>query len=213
MNGYNLIAPYYQFFVKLVFGNLLFKAQTHFLTKDVNPAHILIVGGGSGQLLTFCLIRYPSAQITYVESSKKMIELSKRKTSELDKIRVNFQCQSILDWNDEVEYEIVLLPFVLDLFSNKDCHKLLIKLKAKIRSESRIIVADFFNSNSIFQKALIMFMYVLFRSICASDRTTLPNYQLLFKKSNLIIEKEKKHGKAGYKDLVVSYQLAPCKTM
>ena len=75
MTGYDYIAPFYQFFSKLVFGDLLFEAQTLFLTKDLTPNKILIVGGGTGELLSFCLNQYPAVRITYVESSKKMTSL------------------------------------------------------------------------------------------------------------------------------------------
>lgn len=210
MNGYNLIAPFYQFFVKLVFGNLLFKAQTHFLTKYLNPAQILIVGGGTGELLAFCLKQYPTVRITYVESSSKMIKLSEKRISKQDKTRVEFQCKSIFDWDSEQQFDLVLLPFVLDLFSEINCHALLLKTKAILHKEGRLIVADFSNNPAKFQKALVGLMYLLFNSVGATERSKLPEFYALFAAEQLNICKEKKLGLGPYQDLVLTFQLTLC---
>ncbi|MAZ35865.1 class I SAM-dependent methyltransferase [Salibacteraceae bacterium] len=208
MTGYDYIAPFYQFFSKLVFGDLLFEAQTLFLTKDLTPNKILIVGGGTGELLSFCLNQYPAVRITYVESSKKMIELSKKKISRVDNARVDFQCKSIFDWESKMKFDAVLLPFVLDLFSELNCQKLIAKTKYQLESEGRLVVADFSNNTSSFQNLLIGFMYKCFDSINAVERNSLPDYESIFRMHNLKIEKDKKLGKKLYKDLLVAYQLA-----
>jgi len=210
MNGYNLIAPYYLFFVKLVFGDLLFKAQTHFLTKNPDPAQILIVGGGSGELLSFCLNQYPKTRITYVESSSKMIELSEKRVSIQDQARVDFQCKSIFEWDTNKKFDLVALPFILDLFSDVNCHKFLLKTKSILREEGSMVVTDFSNNSSKFQKALINFMYLLFNSVGATERASLPEFYSLFASEKLSIIKKRKLGKRYYKDLVLTLQLTPC---
>ena len=207
MNGYNLIAPYYLFFVKLVFGDLLFKAQTHFLTKDLDNQQILIVGGGRGELLSFCLSQYPTTRITYVESSSKMIELSEKRVSIQDQTRVDFQCKSIFEWDTSLTFDLVLLPFVLDLFSEINCLALLRKTKAILHEEGSLIVTDFSKNPAKFQKALVGFMYLLFNSVGATERSKLPEFYALFAAEQLSIFKEKKLGLGPYQDLVLTFQL------
>jgi tRNA (cmo5U34)-methyltransferase len=210
MNGYNLIARYYLFFVKLVFGDLLFKVQTHFLTKDIDPQQILIVGGGRGELLSFCLNQYPTTRITYVDSSSKMIELSEKRVSIQDQKRIDFQCKSIFEWDTNQTFDLVLLPFVLDLFSEIKCHALLRKTKAILHKEGSLIVADFSKNPAKFQKALVGLMYLLFNSVGATERSTLPEFYALFAAEQLSIIKEKKLGLGLYQDLVLTFQLTLC---
>jgi ubiquinone/menaquinone biosynthesis C-methylase UbiE len=210
MNGYNLIAPYYLFFVKLVFGDLLFKAQTHFLTKDLDNQQILIVGGGRGELLSFCLSQYPTTRITYVESSSKMIELSEKRVSIQDQTRVDFQCKSIFEWDTSLTFDLVLLPFVLDLFSEINCLALLRKTKAILHEEGSLIVTDFSKNPAKFQKALVGLMYLLFNSVGATERSKLPEFYALFAAEQLSIFKEKKLGLGPYQDLVLTFQLTLC---
>lgn len=210
MNGYNLIAPYYLFFVKLVFGDLLFKAQTHFLTKKLDPAQILIVGGGSGELLSFCLNQYPTTRITYVESSSKMIELSEKRVSTQDQKRVDFKCKSIFEWDTNQKFDLVVLPFILDLFSEINCHNLLHKTKSILQKKGFIMITDFSNNSSKFQKALINFMYLIFNSVGATERASLPEFYSLFASEKLSIIKKRKLGKKYYKGLVLTLQLTPC---
>ena len=210
MNGYNLIAPYYLFFVKLVFGDLLYKAQTHFLTKDLDNQQILIVGGGRGELLSFCLSQYPTTRITYVESSSKMIELSEKRVSIQDQTRVDFQCKSIFEWDTSLTFDLVLLPFVLDLFSEINCLALLRKTKAILHEEGSLIVTDFSKNPAKFQKALVGLMYLLFNSVGATERSKLPEFYALFAAEQLSIFKEKKLGLGPYQDLVLTFQLTLC---
>tara|TARA_B110000090_G_scaffold158143_1_gene174038 strand:- start:41 stop:673 length:633 start_codon:yes stop_codon:yes gene_type:complete len=210
MNGYNFIAPYYLFFVKLVFGDLLFKAQTHFLTKDLDNQQILIVGGGRGELLSFCLSQYPTTRITYVESSSKMIELSEKRVSIQDQTRVDFQCKSIFEWDTSLTFDLVLLPFVLDLFSEINCLALLRKTKAILHEEGSLIVTDFSKNPAKFQKALVGLMYLLFNSVGATERSKLPEFYALFAAEQLSIFKEKKLGLGPYQDLVLTFQLTLC---
>jgi ubiquinone/menaquinone biosynthesis C-methylase UbiE len=212
MTGYNLIAPFYQFFVKLVFGDLLFKAQTHFLTNDLSPAQILIVGGGTGEILSFCLTQYPKAQITYIESSKKMIEISKKKIPEKNADRVNFQCKNILEWNSNLRFDLVLLPFVLDLFNDQHGMQLLSSLKDLGSDKCQLLVTDFSRTSSTFQKALVKLMYFLFNSVNASERSSLPDFNTLFRENFWVIETQHRHGKKIYLNLVTSYQLVLCNT-
>ena len=210
MNGYNLIAPYYLFFVKLVFGDLLFKAQTHFLTKDLDNQQILIVGGGRGELLSFCLSQYQTTRITYVESSSKMIELSEKRVSIQDQTRVDFQCKSIFEWDTSLTFDLVLLPFVLDLFSEINCLALLRRTKAILHEEGSLIVTDFSKNPAKFQKALVGLMYLLFNSVGATERSKLPEFYALFAAEQLSIFKEKKLGLGPYQDLVLTFQLTLC---
>ena len=210
MNGYNFIAPYYLFFVKLVFGDLLFKAQTHFLTKDLDNQQILIVGGGRGELLSFCLSQYPTTRITYVDSSSKMIELSEKRVSIQDQTRVDFQCKSIFEWDTSLTFDLVLLPFVLDLFSEINCLALLRKTKAILHEEGSLIVTDFSKNPAKFQKALVGLMYLLFNSVGATERSKLPEFYALFAAEQLSIFKEKKLGLGPYQDLVLTFQLTLC---
>ncbi len=215
-NGYNLLAPYYQFLVKLVYGDLLFTAQTYYLKRlsstDRHPKIILIIGGGTGQLLLFCLKKFPDARICCVELSEGMVKITKTKLNLNDTARIDFYIEDILTWSSSIKFDFVLIPFVLDLLIEKD-RKHLLKIASKNLSASgKILVTDFRKGNGIFQSLLIGFMYWSFRILNATQNNSLPEYEALFASTQLSIEREKRFGKRLLNELVVSYELTPCNT-
>ena len=139
-----------------------------------------------------------------------MIELSEKRVSIQDQTRVDFQCKSIFEWDTSLTFDLVLLPFVLDLFSEINCLALLRKTKAILHEEGSLIVTDFSKNPAKFQKALVGLMYLLFNSVGATERSKLPEFYALFAAEQLSIFKEKKLGLGPYQDLVLTFQLTLC---
>ena len=94
-NYYN-VAPFYDLLSHLVFGNSISQALLFLVTAIPANSSVLIIGGGTGQILEEISKKYISGlQITYVEISKKMISLSKKRSTGNN--LVVFINQSILD--------------------------------------------------------------------------------------------------------------------
>ena len=89
-NNYNLLAPYYDFLARSIFGKSILNAKHHFLHVVPCGAKILIAGGGTGQILPTILALDPQNHVVYLEKSSKMISISSKRLDKSMKSRVNF---------------------------------------------------------------------------------------------------------------------------
>jgi tRNA (cmo5U34)-methyltransferase len=90
VNDFNGIASVYDALASMVFGKNLIKSQHHFLHVIPDYATVLIVGGGSGELLQTLLQQKPKCQVVYVDASERMIELARQRVQ--NAARVTFLC-------------------------------------------------------------------------------------------------------------------------
>jgi tRNA (cmo5U34)-methyltransferase len=77
--SFNTIAPFYDFLVRLVFQQRLQEAQESLLVQIPEKGRVLILGGGTGWVLTRLLELKPEVSIVYVEVSEKMLALSQQR--------------------------------------------------------------------------------------------------------------------------------------
>lgn len=137
VNDFDRIAPLYDHLVCLTFGKSLMKCQTVHLNRLDKRSNILVLGGGSGNILPHLPI---GASITYIDKSEKMIELAKgRKTDGY----IEFLAIDFLDFNSSKNYDAIICPFFLDCFDRETLQAVLIKIKALFKSGGHLIVADF----------------------------------------------------------------------
>ena len=78
-SNFNFIAPFYNFLQRLIFGNHLQKAQSFFLNEIKPSSTVLIIGGGSGEIISSIFQVSIPEKVVFVEQSSKMIELAKPK--------------------------------------------------------------------------------------------------------------------------------------
>lgn len=198
MNNFNLIAPIYDKLVTLIFGQTLQKAQNVFLSQIPNNAKVLILGGGSGQILVPILKNKPKTKIIYQEASSKMIALSQnrlRKEFPQHYQQVNFihssDCSKLpLNQND-----VVITPFVLDVFNEDEIKLVFQYLNLTLKKKGKWIWTDFYlPSGSMRPLAIILIqsMYLFFRLVSNISAKKLPDveryfhqydYQLLLKRA------------------------------
>src|SRR5688572_7103812 len=76
-NNFDLIANVYDQLARLIFGKELLKAQCYFLNKVSPDADVLILGGGSGELLNILIRQNPTCRIWYIDASFEMIASAK----------------------------------------------------------------------------------------------------------------------------------------
>ncbi|NJM24788.1 MAG: hypothetical protein HC859_03975 [Bacteroidia bacterium] len=73
-NGFDILAPHYDWMAALVYGSSIRKAQLCFAGHIPDGASVLILGGGTGWYLRALMKRRPTCKVHYVEASKKMID-------------------------------------------------------------------------------------------------------------------------------------------
>ena len=89
-DGFDRIAPYYDALKRLVFGNAIHRSQAHFLQRLPQGCRLLIIGGGSGEVLSLLQNVNPLCRIWYVEASSKMLSLASSRVLPEAKHLVNF---------------------------------------------------------------------------------------------------------------------------
>jgi ubiquinone/menaquinone biosynthesis C-methylase UbiE len=113
--GFDRLAPVYTLLTKIVFGGRVQRAQLHFLTQITRNDHVLILGGGSGDLLKALLEKNPGLIVDYIDISPRMLNLARKKINKTS--NVNFiECteRNI----PETAYSLAITNFYLDLFTD-----------------------------------------------------------------------------------------------
>lgn len=155
MNNFNLIASVYDSLAKLVFGKSLLDSQTYFLPKIKESDSVLILGGGTGKLLK----HLPQCkQVHFVELSSRMLARAKNRDC---KTSVDFIQADFLNQDFSLIYDVIICPFFLDCFDEKNMWKSLIKIKSLLNPEAILLVSDFQKTRR--NGFLLKFMHLFFR--------------------------------------------------
>ncbi|MDA9563897.1 class I SAM-dependent methyltransferase [Flavobacteriales bacterium] len=179
--GFNLIAPYYDFFVALFFQKRIQHCQNYFLNTIEDAQSVLIFGGGTGDILLSCLEVNPGASYHYIDISERMIELTKQK---VNSTQINFITGSIRDI-PKGNFEVIITPFVLDCFTNASLKTEVIpQLKAHMASKGKWIFSDFSYrqapSKRFVSKLIIRSLYFVFNLLCGLGVKKLPHFNACF---------------------------------
>jgi tRNA (cmo5U34)-methyltransferase len=170
--GFNRLAPFYALLTRIVFGKTLRHAQEHFLVSIHPGDHVLILGGGSGELLKSLLKQRPKVAIDYIDISEKMIQLAREKTQSPS--NVNF----IIGTEQNIpnrEYTVVITNFYLDVFSDATMKTVIEKIKSELQPDAHWLVTDFVNEKWWHQMMLGV-MYLFFRITTHIEATRLPHW-------------------------------------
>ncbi len=151
--NFDLVAPYYDFLVRIIFGKTLWSAQQIHLDKIKRKDRVLILGGGTGRILKWLP---ENCKITYLDMSERMIKRAKRNG------KAKFITTNFLSFNVDEEFDWILCPFFLDCFPEKELKAVLKKIHGLLKNNGGIIVTDFHVSNSS-QKLVMSLMICFFK--------------------------------------------------
>jgi ubiquinone/menaquinone biosynthesis C-methylase UbiE len=167
-NNYDTIATNYDLIRKIVLGNSIVSAQVCLLKYIPADSRVLIVGGGTGWIIEEIAAIHPEGlKIDYVESSAKMIGLSKKKDHRSNNI--NFIHQAIENYSPEENYDVIITPFLFDNFQIGKIEVIYTKLNAFLKNDGIWLYADFVydeKNGRLWQKILLRMMYLFFRITC-----------------------------------------------
>src|SRR5688572_11887084 len=90
LNTFNRIAPVYDTLKGLVFGKAIDKSQIFFIGQLPRDGNLLIIGGGSGEMLKPLLQVNPGCRIWYVEASSAMLSMARQGVSTDDRAHITF---------------------------------------------------------------------------------------------------------------------------
>lgn len=184
MNNFNFLAPIYDLLARLVFGQNLHQASIHFLNDIPSNSKVLVLGGGTGRILT----DLEGNQVTYVEKSQKMLNRAKeRQLKEL----VNFIHTDFLKWESDQQFDVVICPFFLDVFDEDNLNLVLDKMRSSLDSNGQLMVTDFEPSELKSYRLLLKIMHLFFRLFSSLESRRLKPIRQHILQSGFRIEAEK----------------------
>ncbi len=196
--SFDNIAPVYDRLARGVFGKAIVRAQTHFLDRVPDNAQVLIVGGGTGWILTELLQRSTAQHIDYVEASAQMLRLAQHRyqcfgSKPAGDTQVRFIQGTEQNLPPENYYDVVITFFVLDMYQGKALKHMMQKLYALLKPDGYWLFSDFQISNNRrwWHQPLVSTMFLFFRLTCHLQNRRLPDYDQVFRQLGLIKEEEK----------------------
>lgn len=177
--GFNLLAPVYDQLARLVFGKNIDQSQCHFFgtVRDVKSA--LVVGGGTGRFFNAYFQQHPESLLVFVEKSPAM--LAKARLRRATGMNILFVESDFRRYGEGGSYDLVLLPFFLDMFTNESVSDIVELLGRLSSRHTQVIVTDFVHQEKRGWKSLVIKgMYLFFRLTCDIEAHRLPNWQQIF---------------------------------
>jgi len=173
LNGFDKIAFVYDRLAQLVYGKSIIDAQKYFLGKIPGHSKILILGGGTGWILQEIFKLNSNVEIYYIEASSKMISLAKEK---INNEQIHFVHGTEDNIPQQIQFNVVVTNFYLDLFSDDSMKSVLQKIKISLSSNAQWIVTDFVNEKS-WQRLLLKVMYAFFRFTSGIEAKKFPDWE------------------------------------
>ncbi|QMW05122.1 class I SAM-dependent methyltransferase [Spirosoma foliorum] len=188
--NFNWVAPAYDALAFIVFGRRLQRAQTVFLDRIPPNAIVLIVGGGTGWLLEQILLNCQPKHVVYLETSSRMLaRASQRLVRKALVGSVEFRVGDESSVKPDERFDVILTPFVLDLFSEQTLHAVFLpRLRAGLKTGGIWLVTDFVQPKIWLQKGLLWTMIQFFRLTAGIQTTHLADWQKQLAKSGLTCE-------------------------
>lgn len=182
--GFNMVAPFYDFIVFLVFGKTFARLQREVFSFLTQKKHCLIVGGGSGEILELAINAELAKQFFYADLSDRMLLKAKKRAAKYATTSVEFSS----DWKDwqHKRFDYIILPFVLDCYQQHEVSEMIQDFKKCLSHDGRILLFDFNQEQnfgyqpSFFKDAFIKLLYWFFKLTAGFESDQLPPFNLIF---------------------------------
>ncbi|WP_052732313.1 class I SAM-dependent methyltransferase [Hymenobacter terrenus] len=164
--GFDRVAWVYDALAGLVFGSALKEAQRAALAGlPGRSPHVLILGGGTGWVLTEVLRRCPEATILYLEASPKMLAYAESRllhecSQAMGQVAFRHGTQAALCPTER--FDAIITFFVLDCIARADIDAALAQLRAAQRPGAPWLLADFRPARRGWHRVLLASMYAFF---------------------------------------------------
>lgn len=177
--GYDNTTWFYERLSKLVFGQVQVKAQEYFLNQIKPQSNILIIGGGTGQILeSISRLHRSGLHITYVEISPKMMALSRKRN--VGQNEVEFINGDIAQITFTQKFDVVITAFLFDNFSDEALAAVFPQINKWVKPDGLWLDTDFHLTGPLWQKLMLKGMYLFFRLMKAVKVSNLPNTREVF---------------------------------
>ncbi|MEM6264421.1 MAG: class I SAM-dependent methyltransferase, partial [Bacteroidota bacterium] len=173
-----------------IYGRKLAEAQCFFLSEIPAGSHVLVVGGGTGWVISEMKKQVTDLSITFVEASHQMLNKAKAHSNE----QVEFVFQDGTWQPKPDQYDVVFTAFFLDVFPQPFAESQISMLDSSLKPGGLWIYTDFQLAIGGYRKWsawLIRIMYTFFRTFNALSACKLPEIDHSFNQNDLRIMKSK----------------------
>ena len=189
--SFDRIAIYYDSLKKLVFGSSIDDAQKYFLDVIPPGASVIVIGGGTGELLVEILRSRRAGAVTYLEFSEKMLHLAQRRSTRYQQnldcgnLQIHFKLGSVEALARDEKFDAVFTPFVLDVIEEKRLPGFMKAIDSHLHQNALWFFSDFRQGQSTgfqipFQKFLLRGMLFFFKITIGLKLERLPEFEVLF---------------------------------
>jgi len=177
LNRFNWLARHYDSIARLIFGKAIYDSQANFLSLIPPHSRVLIIGGGSGEILALLMKLYPSCKICYVEASSEMLSMAEKRMPQKVISTVTFIHGTEKAIPEGMVFDAIITNFFLDLFPEKYVLKIGKELRDKLNRGGMWLVSDFVDGGKLWQRMLLWIMYRFFVITCNIEGTSLPSWE------------------------------------
>ena len=169
--SFDLLAPHYRWMEFILAGEKLQRCRTRFLDEISSAQNILLLGEGHGRCLIECCRCFPSAQITCVDASEKMLVQAQRQLKKHHiHTQVEFVHADVLHWKPAATTcDLIVTNFFLDCFRADQLEVMIAKLATTMTPDANWLIADFQAASSglkrLRSQLILAAMYQFFRVI------------------------------------------------
>ncbi|HAW21411.1 MAG TPA: hypothetical protein DCX14_14610 [Flavobacteriales bacterium] len=190
MSGFDLVAPYYDHVVRIVFGQKINNFNRKILASIAPVKRCMIIGGGSGKILLDAIEMNLASSYCYAELSSKMKKKAKDRLNDRQLQQVTFTA----DYSEtDSRFDLIVLPFVLDCYSESSVHQFLYNLEPILTNHGKLLIIDFNHEPlndqrpTFIQKQFIRLLYLFFRVTSNIEAKKLPRILSILKDSNFTL--------------------------
>jgi ubiquinone/menaquinone biosynthesis C-methylase UbiE len=178
--SFDRLAPHYRWMEWLLAGGKLQRCRIAFLRDIPAPRRVLMLGEGNGRCLVELLRAHPSADVTCVEASARMLDCARARVRAhgLGDARIAFIHADALQWQPPAaHFDLLAAHFFLDCFRAEQLAALVPRLAAAATPNAHWLLADFCEPSSGFGKWrarwILRAMYFFFRRVTRLPATHL----------------------------------------
>ena len=148
---------------------------------------MLVIGGGSGWILLQLLQTGKQLDVLYLDAAPAMLQRAQKMFAQYAKphtCTVSFRLGNEDSLQPQEQFDVILTPFLLDLFPPQRLRQLMRRLAHALAPEGKWLFADFWPVQQpppLWQKLLIRGMYTFFGLISGVQASQLPDYAEHFK--------------------------------
>jgi SAM-dependent methyltransferase len=144
--SFDALAPHYRWMEFILAGKKLQRCRTSFLDQVSDAKSVLIVGEGHGRFLVECRRKMPSAKITVLDASARMLDAARNRLSRhnVPVDGIEFIHSDALKWEaPKMSSDLIATHFFLDCFPREQLGRVILNLANAATPNATWLLSDF----------------------------------------------------------------------